>query len=109
MWSINYDFVDDGTDPTDGSRTSGLVRNNLSPEPAYDALAANRHTADRSTIQAVCGSGSFRGGVRVLLARRQTDMGAVDPQTRTARWDWIARCARVNLPVSGAIETITDL
>ena len=106
---INYDFVDDGIDPTDGEQNFGVLHNDLSQKPAYDALAATATLLAGATFERAATLGSAvetfefslrEGGHVWALWTRQPDgplgMGMLN-------------VPEITLPTAGTIVDMQDL
>lgn len=106
---INYDFVDDGTNPADGEQNFGVLRQDLSPKPAYNALAATALLLDGA---------KFVWSVPLAPFVEAFEFSLPDGRQVWALWTrkpngplglGLLDVPEVNLPVSGTIERITDL
>jgi len=64
--SIWYDWKDDGDDPSDAENRFGLVRQNLTPKPAYRALATAINTLAGTSL--VCSSDRDDGDAALVFA-----------------------------------------
>jgi hypothetical protein len=106
---INYDFVDDGTDPTDGEQNFGMLHHDLSPKPAYTALA---------TTAALLAGAQFEQSANLGAFVEAFEFSLPDAKQIWALWTrkpdgplglGLLDVPEVNLPVSGTIARIIDL
>ncbi len=106
---INYDFVDDGTDPADGEQNFGVLHHDLSTKPAYSALAATASLLAGAHFQRSSNLGAFVEAFEFSLPDGKQVWALWTRKPNGPLGLGLLDVPEVELPVSGTMERVTDL
>jgi len=106
---INYDFVNDGTDPTDGEQNFGVLYRDLSPKPAYDALATTALTLAGAQFERSADLGPFVEAFAFSLPDGKQVWALWTRMPNGPLGLGVLKVPEVSLPIAGTIERIIDL
>jgi hypothetical protein len=106
---INYDFVDDGIDPTDGEQNFGVLHHDLSLKPAWQALATTANTLAGARFIRSVDLGAFVEAFEFSLPDGNRVWAVWTRKPEGPLGLGVLDVPEVSLPVSGAIEHVTDL
>lgn len=106
---INYDFVNDGTDPDDGEQNFGVLYRDLSPKPAYDALATTALTLAGAQFERSVDLGPFVEAFAFSLPDGKQLWALWTRKPNGPLGLGVLKVPEVSLPGGGAIERVMDL
>ncbi len=106
---INYDFVDDGIDPTYGEQNFGVLHHDLSLKPAWQALATTANTLAGARFIRSVDLGVFVEAFEFSLPDGNRVWAVWTRKPEGPLGLGLLDVPEVSLPVSGTIEQITDL
>ncbi len=106
---INYDFVDDGNDPGEGEENFGVLHHNLSPKPAYNALATTATLLAGADFERSANLGPFAEAFEFSLPDGKVVWALWTRKPDGPLGLRLLEVPEVCLPVSGTIERVTDL
>ena len=106
---INYDFADDGKDLSDGEQCFGVLRHDLSPKPAWRALATMAGLLAGARFERTIDVGAFVEAFAFSLPQGNHVWTVWTRKPDGPLGLGVLGMPEVSLPVSGVIQEITDL
>ncbi len=106
---INYDFVNDGTDRDDGEQNFGVLYRDLSPKPAYDALATTALTLAGAQFEHSADLGPFVEAFAFSLPDGKEVWALWTRKPKGPLGLGVLKVPEVSLPGGGTIERVMDL